>query len=78
MNSLKAVRYVGGFGIAGNVSIEDYENAKPDPICSFAEPVMKHMNDDHADSLADMVRYYVGIPCDEARIIAVDRLGMVV
>ena len=72
------VRFVGGFAMAGSVSPADYENAKPDPIAKFASPVMKHMNDDHSDSTAAMVKHYAGLPCSEAEIVSLDSLGMTV
>ena len=108
MTSLQAVRFVGGFAMAGSVTPEQYETAAPDPIVAFAAPVMKHMNDgkhaptvfpllaplpnpflpvrrpfcscraDHSDSTVAMVKHYVGIPCSEAQIVSLDRLGMMV
>jgi putative heme iron utilization protein len=78
MESLQAIRYVGGFAMAGSVTPEEYQQAKPDPLAAFAAPVMKHMNDDHADSTAAMVRHYTGMPCTAAEIVSMDRLGMTV
>jgi len=39
---------------------------------------MQHMNDDHADSTAAMVRHYVGVSCSEAKIVSIDSIGMTV
>ena len=78
MNSVSAIRYVGGFARAGSVTVTEYTEAKPDPIAAFAAPVMKHMNEDHSDSTIAMVQHYVGIPCSEAEIISLDRVGMTV
>lgn len=78
MESLQAIRYVGGFAMAGSVTPEEYQQAKPDPLAAFAAPVIKHMNDDHADSTAAMVRHYTGVPCSSASIVSMDRLGMTV
>ena len=64
--------------MAGWVSPEDYMAAIPDPLAAFADPIMKHMNDDHAESTAAMVRHYAAVPCTEASIVAVDRLGFTV
>lgn len=62
MVSILAVRYVGGFARAGTCSAEDYMNACPDPIAPFAKSAMKHMNEDHADSIAAIVKRCTGIP----------------
>ena len=78
MESIKAIRFVGGFAMAGSVTPEEYEQAKPDPIAKFAEPVMKHMNDDHSESTIAMVKHYAGMPCTEAIIVSLDSLGMTV
>lgn len=78
MNSIKSIRFVGGFARAGSVTPEEYLSAKPDPISAFADPVMKHMNEDHADSTQAMIQHYVGIPCTDAKIVNLDRLGMTV
>mmetsp|Transcript_21468 Transcript_21468/g.35940 ORF Transcript_21468/g.35940 Transcript_21468/m.35940 type:complete len:132 (+) Transcript_21468:728-1123(+) len=78
MESLQAVRFVGGFAMAGDVSPADYMAARPDPLRQFATPVMSHMNDDHADAIIAMVQHYAGVPCTEASIVGLDRLGMTV
>lgn len=78
MEKIQAVRFVGGFAMAGSVSPGEYEEAKPDPIAGFAAPVMKHMNDDHSDSTVAMVQHYAGVPCSEATIVSLDSLGMTV
>ena len=78
MESLESIRYVGGFAMAGSVTPDDYKNARADPIAAFATPVMKHMNDDHADSTVAMVTHYTGMPCTAAEIVSMDRLGMTV
>lgn len=78
VTSLKTIRYIGGFAMAGSVTPKEYLEARPDPVAAFAAPVMKHMNDDHADSIQAMVKHYVGIPTTEAQIISMDSLGMTV
>ncbi len=64
--------------MAGNVEPADYLAAQADPLAPFAAAVMKHMNDDHADSIAGYVRHYVDVPCTEASIVALDRFGITV
>ena len=78
MTDLKAIRFVGGFAMAGSVTVEDYKKAKPDPLSGFAKHVIGHMNDDHSDATVAMVRHYVGVDCTDANIVAMDRLGLTV
>jgi len=78
MTSIEAIRYIGGFAMAGGVTSQDYLNARPDPIAPFAAPIAKHMNDDHSDSTIAMIKHYVGLPCTEAQITSIDSLGMTV
>ena len=54
-------RVVGGFARAGGVAGAEYAAAAPDPISPFSAPVAGHMNADHADATAAMVKHYVGI-----------------
>lgn len=76
MTSIETVRYVGGFAMAGSLTYDQYKTAQPDPVSKFAEPVMKHMNEDHSDSLVAMIKYYINVPCTSAEIISMDKLGM--
>jgi hypothetical protein len=78
MESLEAVRFVGGFAMAGSVTPVDYKAAQPDPLAGFSGPVLKHMNDDHADSTVAMIKHFAGVDCSEAQIVSLDRLGMTV
>ncbi|CAM9118754.1 unnamed protein product, partial [Phaeothamnion confervicola] len=79
MDTVKAIRFVGGFAMAGDITGDDYMSAQPDPITAFAEPIMNHMNSDHGDSTTAMVEHYItkGLAkVDSAEIVGVDRLGM--
>jgi putative heme iron utilization protein len=78
MTNVEMVRYVGGFARAGSATGAEFLAAKVDPLIGFATPVMKHMNDDHADSLITMVQHYVGVPVSQASMVALDRLGFTV
>jgi putative heme iron utilization protein len=77
------IRFVGGFARAGNISAEEYTEAKPDPIMAFGGNIAQHMNDDHMGSTIAMVEHYIpGLAGDnyvqEAAITSVDMLGMYV
>ncbi|MCZ6480098.1 MAG: DUF2470 domain-containing protein [candidate division NC10 bacterium] len=69
------VYFVGGFGVMGWVSAEEYGLAEPDPLAAVAPGIIEHMNSDHADSLLLLVRVFGGIDADEAMMTSVDRLG---
>jgi heme iron utilization protein len=69
------VYFVGGFAAMGWVEAPDYGFARPDPLADVAEGIMEHMNRDHADALLAYARHYAGEAADEARMVAVDRLG---
>ena len=78
MTDLKAVRFVGGFAMAGSITPEEYKAASPDPLASFAGHVMAHMNDDHSDSTAQMIKHYIGLDASECQIVGMDRLGLTI
>jgi hypothetical protein len=72
---VSGVYFIGGFGVMGWVSAEDYRSARPDPLAEAAPGIIRHMNADHADALRLIAIRFAGEPADEATITAVDRLG---
>lgn len=54
---------------------EEYSTAVPDPVAQFSAPVAGHMNEDHADAVAAIVKHVAGISVDEAKMLNLDRLG---
>jgi heme oxygenase (biliverdin-IX-beta and delta-forming) len=69
------VYFVGGFAAMGWVEAGEYGAAQPDPLAEIAEGIMEHMNADHADALLAYARHFAREDADEARMVAVDRLG---
>jgi heme iron utilization protein len=73
--NVDGVYFIGGFGVMGWVSAEDYARAAPDPLASAAAGILDHMNQDHADALLRIARHESQEQPDEAFMTAVDRLG---
>ena len=67
--------YVGGFGVMGWVTVEDYLAAEADPLADMAPSVIQHMNDHHADALVLMARHFASYPAESVRMTGLDRLG---
>jgi len=77
MKELKDIRFVGGFAIAGGCTPEEYLKAQPDPVAAYSSHVIGHMNEDHADATAAMVKHYIcGCDVENAEIVSMDSLGM--
>ena len=72
---VSSVYFIGGFGVMGWVSGQDYQSAQPDPLADAAPGIIAHMNADHADALLLIARHFAGESADEAAMTAVDRLG---
>jgi len=72
---ISGVYYIGGFGVMGWISAEDYAAAAPDPLAEAAPGIIRHMNADHADALVLIARKFAEEAADEAVMTAVDRLG---
>ena len=72
---VSALYFIGGFGVMGWISAGDYAGASPDPLASAAPGIIRHMNDDHADSLRLIARHFANEAPSEAAITSVDRLG---
>jgi len=69
------VYFVGGFAAMGWVAAAEYRTARPDPLGDAAEGIIEHMNRDHADALLAYARFFAREDAEEARMVAVDRLG---
>lgn len=69
------IYFIGGFGVMGWISPEDYRSAQPDPLAEAGPGIIQHMNTDHADALVLIARQFAGETADEAIMTAVDRLG---
>lgn len=79
MDEIIDIRFVGGFGRAGDVSPEEYFAAEPDEISAIGMFVANHMNEDHSDATIAMIEQQIpGFKVDEAIISSVDSLGMYV
>jgi hypothetical protein len=72
---VEGVYFIGGFGVMGWVSAEDYASAAPDPLATVGPEIIQHMNADHRDALLCIARHEAGETPDEALMTAVDRLG---
>jgi putative heme iron utilization protein len=72
---VSGVYFIGGFGVMGWVSAEDYRSAQPDPLADAAPGIIQHMNADHADALLLIARKFAGETADAAAMTSVDRLG---
>ena len=69
------VYYVGGFGVMGWVTAQEYIQAQPDPLADAAAGILQHMNADHRDALILLARVFAGTEAQEAVMTSVDRLG---
>jgi putative heme iron utilization protein len=67
--------FIGGFGVMGWVTPEEYAAARPDPLAEAGPGIIRHMNTDHADALRSIAAHFAGEAADEAAMTAVDRLG---
>ena len=69
------VYYVGGFGVMGWVTAEEYKEAEPDPLAAVAPGILTHMNADHVPAMLLLARHHAGLEATEAAMTSVDRLG---
>jgi hypothetical protein len=69
------VYYVGGFGVMGWITAQEYSQAQPDPLADAAAGILQHMNADHQDALILLARVFAGTEAQEAVMTSVDRLG---
>ena len=67
--------FVGGFGVMGWVSADEYLVAAADPLADQARGILDHMNADHVKAQLLLARRVAGIEAKNAKMTAVDRLG---
>ena len=67
--------YVGGFGVMGWVTADDYRAAAADPLADLAPSVIEHMNNHHADALVLMAGHFADCAAESVTMTRVDRLG---
>ena len=72
---LADIYFVGGFAAMDWIEPGAYETARPDPLADSAAGIIEHMNRDHAGALVAFARVLAREEADEARMVAVDRLG---
>src|ERR1017187_7086341 len=70
------IYYVGGFGVMGWVSASEYARSQPDPLADSMVEIIQHMNADHQEALVLLARVFARIESQEAKMTAVDRLGV--
>ena len=69
------IYYVGGFGVMGWVTAEEYQSAKIDPLAEAAPKIVEHMNSDHVSAMVLLARVHAGLDATVATMTTVDRLG---
>ncbi len=69
------VYFVGGFGVMGWVSADEYRQAEPDPLAESARGIIEHMNEDHVEAMLLLARGLGGVDGKDVRMTAVDRFG---
>ncbi|MCB0323940.1 MAG: DUF2470 domain-containing protein [Bdellovibrionales bacterium] len=57
------IRWIGGFGDIRWIDATDYSSAPFDHVAYEAEPILRHMNEDHRDALAELARHHSAIDC---------------
>jgi heme iron utilization protein len=70
------VRYIGGYGRMSWVSIDAWFAAEPDPMAAFAEGIVAHMNEDHAEAMPLYCRAFSRArDIEVATMTSIDRYG---
>lgn len=69
------VYFIGGFGVMGWITPEDYAAAKPDPLAAAASDIISHMNEDHVEAMLLLAKSELGAEATDARMTAVDQYG---
>jgi heme iron utilization protein len=75
--AVSRAQVVAGFGRAGRVTLEVYQDSKPDLLALSLPGIVSHMNQDHAQNLLDYAHALLEKPwATQATLIGIDRYGM--
>jgi putative heme iron utilization protein len=69
------VYFIGGFGVMGWVTADEYGRSQADPLANDSDGVLRHMNADHGEALVLLARAAGETGTETATMTAVDRLG---
>src|ERR1017187_4591335 len=69
------VYFIGGFGVMGWVTADEYARSQADPLADHAAGILRHMNEDHSEALVLLARAAGETGAEAATMTAVDRLG---
>jgi putative heme iron utilization protein len=69
------VYFIGGFGVMGWVTADEYARSQPDPLAGDSAGILRHMNADHSEALVLLARAAGETDAEAATMTAVDRLG---
>ena len=73
---VESIRYIGGFGRMSWVDKKQWFVAEPDPIDSFADDIIEHMNDDHRDAMTILCKKMSkAVDTTDATMVSIDRYG---
>ncbi|KAK4531557.1 hypothetical protein CCYA_CCYA08G2414 [Cyanidiococcus yangmingshanensis] len=73
---VRDVYYVGGFGVTATwVDVDEYSNAKPDPLALDAPAIIERLNREHKDELLRFCRIFLEVEPQDCTIASLDRLG---
>tara|TARA_B100000700_G_scaffold331095_1_gene461356 strand:- start:2810 stop:3631 length:822 start_codon:yes stop_codon:yes gene_type:complete len=73
---VESIRYIGGFGRMSWVDKEDWFSSEPDPLESYADDIIEHMNDDHRDAMVIMCqKMSQAVDTTDATMVSIDRYG---
>ncbi len=75
---IEAIRYVRGFGEMSWVEPGDFATAEADPLAGAEVGIVAHMNDDHADTMVEMVGAFLDVDGEvtDVAMLACDRYGI--
>jgi putative heme iron utilization protein len=73
---VRDVYYVGGFGVTATwVDVDEYRNAKPDPLALDAPAIIERLNREQKDELLRFCRVFLEVEPQDCTIASLDRLG---
>lgn len=75
--SPQRIRWIGGFGDIRWVSEKSYQTTEFDPIAYTGKGIAKHMNQDHRDALAELLKFHhdIDVSANECELVGINSRG---
>ncbi len=78
--TIERIRWIGGFGDIRWISARALSETTHDPIAYAGKGIVRHMNEDHRDALAELLEFHhaVSVTASQCELVSINRTGFTI